>query len=221
MPPVSVGLFPDYLSSVVRLLTTTVLDSAVDIYVDGPDHGSLQDRRLQREVHSNIGAANERGAQVRILLSAPLARISRVNPDRDRVEDFRALKGTPGLEEFLAAQRPMLPRPETPDEVKLSVDAYMNVMLKDYFDWDLPVGFLSGEADDRPRFFLWRADGQVIYVPFPDERHFLAEGYLVTGRDVQPFVNLFNHHWGLATPMRRDRWIPPENRWAAPERKPR
>lgn len=200
MPPSSVGLFPDYLSSVVNLLNRAMSGSRVDIYVDGPDHGSLADYKLHREAHEAIRAAKARGAKVRILLPVKLARVSRANPDFNYGKHFPQVKGTPGFKEFFQAQQPWVPEAQTREELDLSVDAYMNVRLQDYFGWNLGIAFLSENKDEAPMVFMWRVDNCVVYVPVPQERNKAAEAFLSSDpTEIRLLGEVFDRHWELAS----------------------
>lgn len=202
MPRSPVGLFPDYLTSVVNLLSKAVSGSEVDVYVDGPEHGSLADYKLHRDVHKAIREAKERGAEIRIMLPARLARVSRANPDFNYGEHFPRLKGTPALKEFIGAQKPWIPDAETSEELDLSVDAYMNVRLKDFLDWGLRVAFLSEKEEEYPRVFMWRVDGCVVYIPLTQEPNSAAEAFVTSDpTEVRLLLEMFDRHWGSARPQ--------------------
>lgn len=195
MSPTTIGPFPNYLSSVESLLGTAMSGSEIDIYVDGPDHGSLAKLPLHLKVHEALRAAKARGAKVRLLLPAKLAIVSRANPDYNDGTLLPRIMTTPGFRELSQAQ-PSVPEAETFDQVPFQIDAYMRLRLVDFSD---DVAFLP-EKEEGPTVFLWRVDGSVIYVSLPKKQNTPGEAFSTSDpSEVGLLIDMFNRYWQGAT----------------------
>jgi hypothetical protein len=197
----SLGPFPDYLIAVSRLLDQVESGNSVDIYLDGPDHGSLGDYGLHLQVRHSIKNAAVKGAAVRMLLPNELARVSRANPQLEYWQQFERVKETPGFKQFFEGQYSWFTQARSREEMEVCIDTYMQVVLQDFIASNVGLKRLREDAEPLP-FLFWRVQSEVIYVRLPQTPKEPAEArWTSTAEDVDLFVSRFTALWNGGIPI--------------------